>query len=196
MTLMNEGIPLVWVPRAAVVKELTAASDAEARARILAAARDDIAEDCRIALTSVRSPDRRPLAVLAELTAGMLTTDFWPGAQALAANVFDTWLYQAASRGTPFSAPGGDKGFYGQIKKQIDPVDDDTLIIEFRSACVLAPVLAALKPLWPSSDPTPSQFSRHATSHRAGPEQYTERNSVIAVMLTVSVLREAEQRGW
>jgi hypothetical protein len=195
ITLMNEGIPLVWVPRSAVVTELAAAADTEARAKVLATARDDIAEDCRIALISVTAPDLQPLAALADLTVSMLTTDFWPGAQALAANILDTWLYRAASRGVPFSAPGGGKGFYSQIKKQIGPVDDETLLTEFRSACVLAPLLAALQPFWPSSDPTPSQFTRHATSHRAGPEQYTEHNATIAVMLTVSELLRVFRTG-
>ena len=50
MDVMNEGIPLVWVPRSAVVAQLVAAADYQSRAQILAGARLDIAADCEAAL--------------------------------------------------------------------------------------------------------------------------------------------------
>src|SRR6266496_3893499 len=43
--LVDEGIPLVWVPRQAIVAELVSAADADARDEVLLSSRDDIADD-------------------------------------------------------------------------------------------------------------------------------------------------------
>jgi hypothetical protein len=44
--------------------------------------------------------------------------------------------------------------------------------------------------------PVPVHLNRHATAHAAGPEQYSDVNAVIALMLTTSVLRQAQASGW
>jgi hypothetical protein len=42
----------------------------------------------------------------------------------------------------------------------------------------------------------PPEFGRHATAHAAGPEQYSDANAVIAVMLAASVLWQSQASGW
>ncbi|MGW3875981.1 hypothetical protein ACWD95_43635, partial [Streptomyces sp. NPDC005069] len=73
---------------------------------------------------------------------------------------------------------------------QVDP--DESTILEFRQACVLAPFVSACEDFW-APDPVPASFNRHATVHAAGPTQYTEANALTAIMLAVSVLRELQE---
>ena len=116
------------------------------------------------------------------------------GAQALAGNIFDTLLRDVTRRGVIFDEPLG-YFRYDKVSKRIMPVTDETLIRRFRADCVLAaarPALAAYDP----SDPPPARFVRHATAHRACPEQYTDLNAIVAVMLMTSMLREAQASGW
>jgi hypothetical protein len=46
----------------------------------------------------------------------------------------------------------------------------------------------------PNGDPVPTIFNRHASAHAVGPEQYTEANTVIALALATSLVREAHQQ--
>jgi len=40
--------------------------------------------------------------------------------------------------------------------------------------------------------PAPADFNRHASSHRLAPEQYTEHNALVGLMLVVPFLREVD----
>lgn len=62
---MNDGIPLIWVPRSSVVSELMHAESAGAREEILAEARQEIVDDCLVALAEISDPDLLPLHELA-----------------------------------------------------------------------------------------------------------------------------------
>ncbi len=193
--IVDEGIPLVWVPRAAIVAALVAAADAEARDEILLASRDEIADDCRAVLGEITAPELKPLAELAAEAVTALRDGHRSSAQALAGNIFDTLLRDAARRGVIFAGPPVGYFKYDKIRKQITPVSDDTVIRRFRADCVLSASLLALQPYDPSSPP-PARFVRHATAHCARPEQYTPVNAIVAVMLMTSMLREAQASGW
>lgn len=193
--IVDEGIPLVWVPRPAIVAELVAAADAEARDEILLASREEITEDCLAVLGEITASELKPLAELAVEAVAALRDGHGSGAQALAGNIFDTLLRDAIRRGVIFAGPPGGYFKYDKVRKQIIPVSDDTLIRRFRADCVLSAALPALEPYDPS-DPPPARFIRHATAHCARPEQYTPVNAVIAVMLMTSMLREAQASGW
>jgi hypothetical protein len=195
LEIMNGGIPLIWVPRSAIVGSLTKAGNAESRREILDHGRQDIADDCSAVLAEVTAPGLVPLAGLAADAARALRDGHCAAAQALAANVFDTWLRDVIRRGVLFTPERKGKGFYGNIRRQIKPVTDDVRISELKASGALTPVLMALAWFTPG-DPIPAQFARHATAHGAGPEQYTDVNAVIAVMLTTSVLRQAQASGW
>jgi hypothetical protein len=193
--ILDEGIPLVWVPRPAIVAELVSAADADARDGILLSSRDDIAIDCLAVLGEVTAPELKSLAELAAEAVSALRGGHGSGAQALAGNVFDTLLRDAARRGVAFSGPPVGYFKYDKVRKQITPVSDDTAIRRFRPDCVLSAALAALEKYDPS-DPPPARFVRHATAHRACPAQYTPVNAIVAVMLAASMLREAQASGW
>jgi hypothetical protein len=191
--IQGEGIPLVWVPRPETVRALVGATNADARDTILLASRDDISDDCTGVLTEITDAELMPLADLGAQALAALRDGHAAPAQALATNVFDTLLRDMGRRGVIF---GGPLGYfkYDKVRKRIEPVSDETLISQYRAACVLAAAVPALQNYEPA-DPAPVRFVRHATAHRAGPEQYTPVNAIVAVMLMASMLREAQASG-
>lgn len=195
MTIMQEGIPLAWVPRAAVVADLIAAPDPAARDEILVARTPEIIEDCRRCLAEVLDADLQDLAGLTGDALRALEQANPTAAQALAANVFDTLLRDIRYRGRLFAESAG--WFrYQHVTRRITPVSEETLVGVYRASCVLTPVLQALGDFNVETDPVPGRFTRHATAHRAGTIQYTPANTVVAIMLTTSLLREAQESGW
>ena len=70
----------------------------------------------------------------------------------------------------------------GPSKRQIIGVSGKTSLRELKAAGSLSPVLMALVNFKPGG-PVPVQLNRHATAHAAGPEQYSDVNAVIALML-------------
>jgi hypothetical protein len=195
LAIMNEGIPLIWVPRGSIVGRLINAGNAESRLEILDHARGNIVDDCAAALDEVTAPDLVPLAGLAAASGRALRDGHCAASQALSANVFDTWLRDTVRRGALFAPPGKGHSPYEHLRKQIVPVTDDVRITELKASGALTPVVMALAKFTPGG-PVPTQFARHATAHAAGPEQYTDVNAIIALMLTTSALRQAQASGW
>jgi len=192
LRVINEGIPLIWVPQASIVSDLLRAGNYEVRSRILVDWRTEISHNCLAVLAEVRDPELTALAEFAiEATQEVMDTRF-RSAQALASNVLDTWMQDAARRGVFGNLTG--KISYKKVRKGIPPLSDDTLLEWFRETCVLVPVAVALEDYWPPA-PSPRTFNRHATAHNVGQEQYTPANGIISVMLISSVLREAEESG-
>jgi hypothetical protein len=192
--IQDEGIPLVWVPRPETVRALVCAADADARDAILLASGGGISDDCTAVLADITATELMPLADLGMQALAALRDGHAAPAQALATNVFDTLLRDMGRRGVIF---GGPLAYfkYDKVRKRIEPVSDETLISRYRAACVLAAAVPALQDYGPA-DPAPTRFVRHATAHRAGPEQYTRVNAIVAVMLMTSMLREAQASGW
>lgn len=192
--MRDEGVPLAWVPRPSTVAKLVAAADLGARDALLVDRVRHIVEDCRTAMGEVRAVRLSSLAELALDAILALERGVPSAAQALATNVLDTLIRDAARRGQIFGTP---VGFfeYKKITKRITPVSDETLLAEYRTSCVFSPLLQALAD-YPGAGPIPTRFGRHPTAHLAHPTQYTPANAIIAVMLMTSMLREAQESGW
>ena len=193
--IVDEGVPLVWVPQPDIVTELAGASTADERDVILIASRGDIAADCLTVIGEISDVNLTPLAGLAAEAVRAMQCGHSPAAQALAGNVFDTLLRDTTRRGVIFGGAPAGYFQYGKVRNQIELASDETVIRRFRPDCVLSAALSALQQYEPS-DPPPARFARHATAHRACPEQYTPLNAVVAVMLMTSMLREAQASGW
>lgn len=194
MDVLRSGIPLIWVPRAPIVSDLLGARNTMRRDAILAHKSSVISQDCLSMLDEVTMPQLEPLARLAKRSVESLISGFQEPAQALAANVFETWLREAVDRDLLFP-PRQDGSVYTHVKNHVAPISTHTLLEKFREVCVLTPATVALVNYTPPGPP-PSRFSRHATAHHARPESYTSSNAVVAVMLATSVLREAQELGW
>jgi hypothetical protein len=193
--VMNDGIPLIWVPGPLIVGQLLDAADSAARENVLLAERSQIVSDCDTALSHVTTPDLLPLADLAAASAAALSARHDAASQALSANVLDTWLHDATRRQVAFTGSPKWRS-YEILKKQIQPVGPHTAIMRVKTSGALTPILPALARFDPATDPIPTRFARHATTHAAGTSQYTTLNALIALMLTTSVLRQSQESGW
>jgi hypothetical protein len=192
LQVINEGVPLIWVPRASIVSDLLRARHSEVRSRILVDRHIEISRNCLTVLGEVSHPELTELAEFAVEATQALGDARYRSAQALAGNILDTWMRDAARRGVFGNLTGWIK--YKQVRAGIRPFSNDTSLEFFREICALAPVTKALEHHNPD-DPPPTIFNRHATAHNVGQEQYSPANAVISVMLISSVLREAEESG-
>ena len=197
----DEGIPLVWVARAEIVQELVRAPNLVVRDDILLTRRPDIVQDCLSALGEVADPDFKDLVDAAIEAAEALDAGRTRSAQALACNSFDTALRLVLRRGKIFEQGMLFEGEpvtlrnYKKFLERIKPVSDDTAAKWFRAACVFNPIVPAFESYNPG-DPTPERFNRHSTAHHLDQVSYCPENAIVAVMLTASLLREAEASGW
>lgn len=149
LDMMNDRIPLIWVPRSSIVAQLMQARGAADRGEVLAQARQDVADDCSAVLADITAPHLMPLAVMAAEAVRTLRDGYCAGAQALATDVFDTWLQLMVRRSILFDPPPKRIGFYPNVVGQIEPVSGDLPIVHLRATGALAPVLLALARFFP-----------------------------------------------
>ncbi|MDQ0847688.1 hypothetical protein [Streptomyces sp. V1I6] len=191
-TVIEEGIPLTWIPPGNVVAELLDASDARARLLVLESNRSEIITACGAALDEVTDPSLEHQAALLKDCVAMAHAGLPTGAQALAASVFDT-VYRGIWRAQPDLNAGGNWFKYKQVTQRLPEIDhDESTVLEFRQSCALAPIKAACAE-FREGEPIPAVFNRHATAHAAGRTQYTGVNALVAVMLSVSLVRELQE---
>ncbi|GDY49069.1 hypothetical protein SANT12839_099510 [Streptomyces antimycoticus] len=192
IALMQEGVPLAWVPPADVIQQLLTADDPASRARVIDDCRPTILASCEAALASVTDTRFIAQRALLEECVRMAEHGMFSGAQALAANVWDTLIRGLAFANPEWLKPNGQWQGYPKVLENIPAVeDDDPTIRQFREAAAFLPFPQALKTFWPPT-PVPQNFNRHATAHAAATTQYTPVNAVTAVMLAVSVLRDID----
>ncbi|MFI1502688.1 hypothetical protein [Streptomyces platensis] len=193
--LMQEGVPLAWVPPADVIRQLLGASDASSRSKVIDDCRPEILAACGETLEAASDARLTVQRALLEECVRMAERGMFSGAQALAANVWDTLV-----RGLAFANRDWltDSGWwsYKKIKQSIPTVDDDDATFgELRTAAVFLPFAKTLD-AFQHPQPVPGSFNRHATAHATGNVQYTAANATTALMLAVSVLREIDDQGY
>jgi hypothetical protein len=175
--LAEDGIPIVYVPRADIVGAILREDDYESRVRLLLTGRREVVDDCRTAINQQPlHPHISDVGILIQEAITLLEEKRFAGAQSLAANVCDTIIRR--------TMPPRPK--YPQMIKTIEEsyFDDELLSVYL----AFRPVLSFYAPWWPG-DPTPppTRFSRHRTSHDASPDHMSEPNATIAVMLATSL---------
>jgi hypothetical protein len=180
--IRDDGLPLVWVPRAELVQEVVDAEDREARVAVLLAHAPELAQDCRGVLNGVTHAAFTGQQQLAGRCVEALEQEHHEAAQALAVAVTET----AVSR-----TLGGN---YAKVKQQVLFDPDLVPYTELRLRAALAPIHRFYTDWSPKSPhPAPEAVSRHVTVHHADPSHYTEANSLVAVLLACSVLRALQE---
>ncbi|GAB2858758.1 hypothetical protein GCM10022221_67840 [Actinocorallia aurea] len=196
--LLDDGIPLSYVPRKDIVQKLVAADGRAERVGILVARTVDIVEDCRLVLAEVTQPELSGLAGAAAVAVDALDHGLHGPAQSHASNLFDRLLRDLAKRG--LLVPAQQKYVYKTMQTSLaaHAVGEGMTFSQFRTATAVSPAVQALAEYWPDKgDPVPAVFSRHATAHDVhNPVQVNAGNALIAVMLVVSLLREIQEEGW
>ncbi|MEV0962843.1 hypothetical protein AB0J25_09640 [Streptomyces sp. NPDC049910] len=180
--LVDEGIPLMWVPGPRTVRALLDAPTAVARRRTIGQRWEDIVEDCEAVLEEVKHPAMQDacgfaLDVVAALRAGHTNP-----AQALAANLLDSLLQRHFDKAARVQLTNNDFKSNG-IKFQLDDY-------KFKVACTFAPVWYAHAKYYPKNgDPIPRTFGRHPSAHGVSRAQYSRINALYALMLVTSVIK-------
>ena len=183
---LEDGIPIVWVPRAEVVAALMKAPARPDRIQILLDHVDQVRSDCRTAVRTCTHPDladRVPLALDALRTHGRGSIE---SAQAMAVLV-------AEGLATEFIAGGYAKGVYDKLAK-LAANTGRAMPAEMRTAVTIAPMKNFFEKWYPTGGRPRVELSRHVSVHRASAGHYTAENSLLAIMLMSSLLRELQQQ--
>jgi len=186
--VVEEGIPIAWIPRGEIVTALIEADGAEARQIILATREMDVIEDCDRYLDSMHDPVLDDLVDMTRKAVRAFQGEHTEAAQALAASVLDTLLHRLFRR----------KRFrYARVRAKLESAWPKAAIQDLRPALVLYAIPAALTEFSPhEGNPVPDRFNRHASAHAVGTIQYTRMNAVLAIVTTTSLLKEASASGW
>ncbi|KUO18417.1 hypothetical protein [Streptomyces dysideae] len=179
--LIDEGIPLMWVPGPKVVESLLTAESASARRRIIGSRWKRIVSDCEAVLHGIDHPKLLGDRDFALGCVNALRDGHVNPAQALSANLLDTILLhlnddiRKSVRSNHFKQSG--------VKFDLDEH-------EFRTALTFAPVWCAhVKFKADKKDTIPRVFARHASVHAVSRKQYSRINAVIGLMVVTSVLK-------
>ncbi len=180
--IRDDGLPLVWVPRAELVQEVVDAEDRGARVTVLLAHASELVQDCRGVLHGVTHAAFTGQQQLAERCVEALEQGHHEAAQALAVAVTETAVSRTLS------------GNYAKVKQQVLFNPDLVPYTQLRLRAALAPIHRFYTEWSPKSPhPAPEAISRHVSVHHADPSHYTEANSLVAVLLACSVLRALQE---
>lgn len=178
--LLEEGIPLMYVPGPKVVRALLDAPDAVERRRIIGRRWRGIVTDCGAVASSVDHPDLLEARSFALDCVAALRDGHPNPAQALAANLLDSLMHAHFSKDDRVKLTSNKKG-----KAKFDLNDYGV-----RVALTFAPVWYAHAEFWThKGDPIPRMFTRHASAHGVSRTQYSRINAVYGLMLATSVMK-------
>jgi hypothetical protein len=175
--LLEEGIPLAWVPRGSIVQSLLNAENAAARRKIVGRNWQIIAVDCDALLEKVQHSQLKPDVNLTKQSISALREGHAAASQALSANLLDSVMRRHI-----------DESLRKKITNSNNKLDMDDFIL--RESVVLAPIWQGFASYWPNKgDPIPYRFTRHASAHGVSRRQYSKINAVVALMLVSSLLK-------
>jgi hypothetical protein len=182
-TILNdEGIPLVFVPNKAVLRQLLAAPVRADRVAILVQARDEVLADCQSTLAGVAHSSLAGQLPLAKDAVASCQDGHDPSGQALAVSVVETIVSNILGMN------------YRQAKQDLVLDFDDLPYTEVRVKAALAPVPKFYTSWYPKSGlPAPVELSRHVSIHQADVQHYTQENALIASMLVASVMKAVDE---
>lgn len=180
----DDGIPVVWVPRAEILLQLVEAKDREERVQVLLAHEAELAEDAAATLAEIQHESLVGQTPLAQDALRAWAGGHPAAAQALAVAVIETAVTRLYAQGRK----------YEKVAAAVKIDLDDDAIATIRVVAALAPIARFYTPWWPNfPTPPPEALSRHVSVHRADVTHYTRANALIAVLLMVSVLRALQE---
>lgn len=180
--LLDEGIPLAWVPSQEMLQALLSAPDEDARRTIIEENWERITSDCEAVLNGISSEDLQPYLPFASEIVRGLRDSHTIAAQALAANLLDSMVWQHNLGAESL------KTITMNLEKKGIRFDLDEY--QVKASLTLAPVWRSYEIFWVAKgDQIPSRFARHASAHAVSQTQYSLVNAVTALMLVTSLLR-------
>lgn len=185
--VLEEGIPLYFVPRAEIAEALIRAQDGRARRAMLGRKLNTIIDDCEAAIRSCNHPafayERKSLAEAIDV----VRLGRHAAGQALAATVMDSLLWRWGD--------ANEDDWRLVVRRQRTKKGSEARKMEeltVRTHLVMMPAYVAHLSFNPrnkkSKEPIPQEFNRHASLHRVSSRQYSRRNLAIVLMLATSLL--------
>jgi hypothetical protein len=178
--MADQGLPLVYVPRAEIISEMLTAPNRAARVEVLLGRVDDLVEDCRSVLDEVTSQELGEPAFLAGRVVDALADGHFEAAQALAVVVAESVIYH-------------EFGGYGRAANATRFAPESVGLWELRLRAAVAPIGAFYSPYYREEDPVPIGVSRHATVHRPSNETVSKDHAVVVTLLLASLLRALDE---
>ncbi len=175
--ILEEGIPLAWVPSARVIELLLAAPDSSTRRRVISSNHKGILTGCERLVS--RLPQKRALLYgdMIRKAINALRDGHVEAAQSLATNVLDTILTQHSRDALKVSLGAvKNASSYERFRKQ-----------GWRLALAIHPVTTVMNGSYTVGD-RPAGYRRNATAHAITRHQYNRINAVLAIMNATSVL--------
>lgn len=181
--MRDANLCLVWLPRAAVLREILDARSTSAHA-ILLAHRHEVLEDASAVLEQGSAPDfARERDAARDAIAAFRGRHHRP-AQALAAATFTSTCHVLFNH--------GGTGAIAKDMRATDPMD--AAIAQLRMRCIFMTSAAALEKFNPvAAKPEFRHFNRHSSLHRITDEQYNEGSTLGSIVLVAAFLREIEE---
>lgn len=178
--LLDEGLPLAWVPGHSVLEKVLEASSASERRGILYNNRRGIINSCLEELGTLKKKELREYANFAVEAAESIKIGHWRSSQALSTNIIESMtrrLFDEESRLQLTSHKNG---------RRIDWKE-----YPLRAALVFGGVWGSYAEYWPDNvkENIPRRYTRHATTHAVSEKQYTRINSLIAIMHVTAFLK-------
>ncbi|WP_446212205.1 hypothetical protein [Micromonospora sp. IBSANI012] len=199
----DAGIPLAWVPRREIVRMLVAVPTRSALSEVLAEQCPLVVEDCAEAVSECVDERMQDQVPLAEAAIAAYRTGHVEAAMALAVSLGEplaAWastprvrVYDSRDERDAWERRRGrNKYLWAKLELEANPLDPS---FGFTAQLVMAPIPRFFTPWFPrSGDSPPDALSRHVVAHQPTVKHFTPENSLLAIMLMASLLRQ--QQAW
>lgn len=179
--LGHTSVPLLWAPRAAIVREVVATTTKAERDAVLCAARSMIVADVNAVLDQC-THERIATLTLAGREASVTASE---------GRLLASQALSAAIVGEVLDKHFGLSKFRDARERFKSELPDKVSMRFWRRASLQSALLAAIALTW--TDPPPDGFNRHLTAHGLSPEQYTEANALEGLLLVTGLIRELHE---
>ncbi|MEV1317884.1 hypothetical protein AB0J14_17595 [Micromonospora arborensis] len=199
----DAGIPLAWVPRREVVRALVAAPTRGVLSDVLADKAALVVDDCADALSHCIDEQLQDRVPLAEAAIAAYRAGHAEAAMALAVSLGEPLAAWASTpRVRSFDSRAEQQAWLqrrSRVSKyrwaELELETDPDPRFRFKEQLVMAPIPRFFTPWFPGrGDAPPEALSRHVVAHQPNTQHFTTENSLVAIMLMTSLLRQ--QQAW
>jgi hypothetical protein len=201
---IKDGIPLAWVPTTRLVREIGELSTREERIGRLLANAEEVVDQCDEMIAECVDPWLASTQPLAASTVRAWKAGEGMAAMALAVNLAEDLAFDISEGSRGFRSENDEISWNEEQKKigskyakavyRSNPLNP-YVYSAFLDDVVRAPIPHFFVP-WGKSlgAAVPSRLSRHVAVHRPTTTHYTRENSLLAIMLVASFLREMQKK--
>ena len=189
--LLDEGLPLAWLPHNTVLSDLLGSTTRDDRLAVIEAAAESIVEGAATELARLTSDETREWRPFAIEAAVSMQSGRWNSGQALATNLLDTLVIRFIRSSAPSALRRSERpGSLGSAVPGAGTIDQRNV-----RALIVALGIWGAYSNYPPGDFTniPTHFTRHASVHGVSVAQYNKTNAVIVLMHVVALLCLVEE---